>query len=248
MLFKALAPTISTAFGPSLVSLGVTKKERIDPKGGHPLRLAVASWLGAIGIDGDFNLYVGGSDPRAVNGIAGAPPSIVLGAAITTPFDAETRAAVAREVFALRRGITCVRTRDDSTIASIAVATCLEAKLSVQQPAFAMFAGVARGIHGGIPRQGFPRRVQDGITEICERFVSSGADPQQWAASARCSLDRLAALSAGDVSLVLAEALGVERENLSGAVLDNDRARRLLAFVLSPQYLDLRNKLGMGVR
>lgn len=247
-LFRALAPTISTAFGPSLVSLGVTKKERIDAKGGHPLRLAVASWLGAIGVDGDFDLYVGGRDPRAVNGIAGSPPAIVLGASITAPFDAETRSAVAREVFALRRGITCVRTRDDSTIASIALATCIEAKLPVQQPPFAMFAEVARGIHDEIPRQGFPRRVQDVITEICQRFVSSGDDPQRWAASARCSLDRMAALSAGDVSLVLTQALGVERENLASVVPDNDRARRLLAFVLSPQYLDLRNKLGMGVR
>src|SRR5262249_40285210 len=111
-LFVILAETIAATLGPSLVSLGVTKKDRIEARGGHPLRVAVAEWMGAIGFTGDFDLYIGGPDPRAVHGIALEQPALVLGHAIAAPLDAAARSAVAREVFALKRGITAVRTRD----------------------------------------------------------------------------------------------------------------------------------------
>lgn len=242
-LFEQMASTIALALGPSLVSIGVTKRERIDARGGHPLRLAVASWLGALGIDGDFELYVGGREPKGVYGIPGDEPTIVLGPGVTTPLDAMTRSALAREVFALRRGISSVRSRDDATIASIVVAACQEVKVPVQQPPFAVFAEVSRGIHKEIPR-----RVRNSIGEICQRIVSSGADSKAWAAAARRSIDRMAVIGAGDASLVIADLLGVERARLGGAAAESERARRLLTFVLSPQYLEIRRKLGMGVR
>jgi len=58
----------------------------------------------------------------------------------------------------------------------------------------------------------------------------------------------MAAIAAGDVSLVLSDVLGVPREQLHATLKDNDRARRLVAFVLSDKYLELRSRLGMGVR
>jgi hypothetical protein len=58
---------------------------------------------------------------------------------------------------------------------------------------------------------------------------------------------RMAAIAAGDVSLVLTDALGVPLAQLPSRVAHDDRARRLIAFVLSPSYLELRGRLGMGV-
>jgi hypothetical protein len=58
---------------------------------------------------------------------------------------------------------------------------------------------------------------------------------------------RMASIAAGDVSLVLVDALGAPLERLPQLVPHDDRARRLISFVLSPRYLELRGKLGMGV-
>ena len=242
-LFPAMAETVMLALGPSLSSLGVTKKDKIDSRGGHPLRVAVAEWMGAVGLTGDFDLYIGGPDPRAVHAIAGEQPAIVLGTGITKPFDAAARGAVAREVFALRRGITAVRTRDDNTIASLVIAACQEAGFSVPNPQYAVFGEVARSV-----KKEIPRKVRKAIPDICQRIIASGQDPRQWAAIARRSIDRLTVIAAGDVSIVLADILGAPRSELGGLVADNDRAKRLLGFVLSPSYLDLRKKLGMGVK
>jgi hypothetical protein len=242
-LFVMMAETISMSLGPSLVSLGVGKKERIDTRGGHPLRMAVAEWMGALGFETDFDLYVGGTDARGVNGVAGEQPALVLGSGITAPLGAAARSAVAREAFALRRGITALRTRDDSTIASLVIATCNEAGISMPHPPYAMYGEVSRAIHREVSR-----KIRKAIPEVCQRISSSGQDPRKWAAAARRSIDRMAVIAAGDVSLVLADLLGTSRDQLGGAVPDSDRARRLLSFVLSPSYLELRKKLGMGVR
>ena len=58
----------------------------------------------------------------------------------------------------------------------------------------------------------------------------------------------MAVIAAGDVSLVLSDILSTPRDQLGSVVTDSERARRLITFVLSPSYLELRKKLGMGVR
>jgi hypothetical protein len=93
-----------------------------------------------------------------------------------------------------------------------------------------------------------PRKVRKAIPELCQRIAQSGQDPREWAQISRRSIDRMAVMAAGDVSIVLSDVLNAPREKLGGLAAENDRARRLLGFVLSPSYLELRKTLGMGVR
>jgi hypothetical protein len=58
----------------------------------------------------------------------------------------------------------------------------------------------------------------------------------------------MAVIAAGDVSIVVSEIAGTPRDRLDGHAAENERVRRLLGFVLSPSYLELRKTLGMGVR
>jgi hypothetical protein len=244
-LFAVMAETITLALGPSLGSRGVTKKDRVESRGGNPMRGAVAEWMGAVGLTGDFDLYLGGPEPHGACGIAGEQPALVLGSAVGIPFDATARTAVAREVFALRRGITCLRPRerDDVAVACIVVAACNEAGFNVPAPPYAVYGEISRNI-----KKEISRKTRKAIADICQRILQSGEDGRGWAVAAQRSLDRMAAIAAGDVSIVLSDLFGVSRDRLAGLVVDNDRAKRLLAFVLSPSYLELRKKLGMGVR
>src|SRR5260221_12903536 len=91
------------------------------------------------------------------------------------------------------------------------------------------------------------RRTRKVLPELCRAVVAEDRDPRVWARSALASMYRMAAIAAGDVSLVLSDALGVTLARLPDMVVHDDRARRLIAFVLSPRYLELRGKLGMGV-
>lgn len=242
-LFALMAETTSLALGPTLSSLGVSKKERVDSRGGHPLRVAIAEWMGALAFETDFELYVGGPDPDGVTGVAGELPALVVGANIKAPLDVVARSAVAREAFALRRGVTAVRTRDDPTIASLVAAACIEAGASVPQPQYAVFGEVSRAV-----KKEISRKVRKAITDVAGRIAAERPDPRAWASAARRSLDRIAVIAAGDVSIVLSDVLGIPRDRVAERLDGNSRARDLLAFVLSPSYLEIRKKLGMGVR
>ena len=77
--------------------------------------------------------------------------------------------------------------------------------------------------------------------------VEEQQDPLVWAQGATASLDRLAAVAAGDVSYVLASDTA-GRGHVGASDEARRRAARLLSFVLSPTYLAVREQLGMGVR
>jgi hypothetical protein len=92
-----------------------------------------------------------------------------------------------------------------------------------------------------------PRKLKRTLAALAQSIADSGEDPLTWYRAATSSLDRMATLAAGDVSWVLAES-GATRGRLGASIEAQRRAARLLSFVLSPAYLALRQKLGMGVR
>jgi cellulose synthase operon protein C len=239
-LMRELASTFAAALGPGLSALGVGKKERVDPRLGLPLRNEIAAWAGALGL-GDFDLYLGGKDPHGVVAIPGERPALVTGSAVTAPLSAVHRQLVARELFALRRGSTIVRHRDVTEIAALVVAACKLGGLDLPSPPYAMLGEFMR-----LLGKEMPRRVKKLLPELAHPVVQSGQDPIAWTRAATSSLDRMAVIAAGDVSWVLG---GVEGRGRLGASHEAEqRARRLLSFVLSPVYLMLRERLGMGVR
>jgi len=239
-LMQVLATTICEELGPSLAAYAVTKKERVDARMGLPVRNEIAAWAGALGV-GEFELYVGGRDADLVVAIASEVPAIVVGSGVTAPLSPRHRQAVARELFALRRGTTVLRHRESTEIGALVVAACRVGEVSLPSPAYAMLPEFQRSLAKA------PRRVKKQLPDLARAIERSGQDPIAWARAAVSSLDRMAAIAAGDVSWVLA-AGGRERGALGLSDEAGARARRLLGFVLSPGYLELREKLGMGVK
>jgi tetratricopeptide (TPR) repeat protein len=240
-LFAALANTFAEALGPGLASFGVGKKERVDPRAGLPVRNELAAWAGALGL-GDVELYVGGPDDTGIFGVATEVPSVVVGRAVTAPLAPVHRQALARELFALKRGTSILRHRDPVDIAALVVAACRLGGYELPSPQYAMLGEFQR-----LLGKELSRKVKKILPDLAMRVASSGQDPIAWVRAATSSLDRLAAIAAGDVSWVLSGG-GATRGQLGASMEAQERTARLLAFVLSPNYLMLREQLGMGVR
>jgi hypothetical protein len=238
-LMRAISSTVTAALGPSLQALGVSKKERIDPRAGLPLRNEVVAWAGALGIP-EIDVYVGGADGTAVRALAMEPPAIVIGSAVSAPLAPIHRQAVARELYALRRGTTVIGHRSPDDVAAIVVAACRVGEVELPSPPFAMLPEFQRLLAKEVPR-----RVRKLLPELASSVAREGVDLIAWVHAALSSLDRMAAIAAGDVSWVLG---GKQRSPLGDTREERARAERLLAFVLSPTYLDLREQLGMGVK
>ncbi len=240
-LVRELAPTIAEALGPGLTTFGVGKRERVDPRAGLPVRNNVAAWAGALGL-GDFDLYIGGSDPNAVYGVATERPALVIGSGVGAPLTPYHRQLVARELFALRRGTTILRHRPPTDIAALIVAACRLAGVQVPSPHYAMLDEFERQLG-----KQMARRVRRLLPDLAGPVAEVGQDLLSWVQAATSSLDRLAAVAAGDVSYVLADNPG-SRGQIGASIEAQERAQRLLGFVLSPSYLAVRERLGMGVR
>jgi len=238
-LFVLLGPTLVEAFGPTLQSCGVSKRDKVDPRSGLALRNDVAAWAGAFGVR-EFDLYIGGNDPLGAQAIAGEPPSLVVGAGHTAPLSPKARARIARELLAIVRGTTVARLRDEITVAAIVVAACKVSEVAITHPPYAVLAEVERLLGKTIAR-----RTRKLLPDICRAIVSRGADARAWTRCALISQDRVAAVASGDPTAVLADMVGGGQKNLPPLVSGNARAEALLQFVLSPQYLELRRSLGL---
>lgn len=239
-LFAMLGPTVAEALGPNLQGCGVSKRDRIDPRSGVALRNEIAAWAGAFGIR-EIDLYVGGKDPHSVQGVPGEPPALIVGAGVKAPLGPLARARVARELLAIVRGSTIALSRDDTSIAAIAVAACRLAEVPIEHPPYAVLGEIER-----LMSKAMSRRTRKAIVEAGRAVAARNADARNWQRRALASHDRIAAIAAGDVSLVLGEALGVpERDRLAEAVKGNARGQELLGFVLSAQYIDVRRALGL---
>jgi Flp pilus assembly protein TadD len=238
-LFVLLGPTLAEALGPTLQSSGIGRRDKVDPRSGLALRNEIAAWAGAFGLH-EFDLYVGGSDPQAVQGIPGQPPALVVGPAINAPIAPRARARVARELLAITRGTTVLRLRDDVTVAAVVVAACRLADVHMEHPPYAVLAEVERVVGKAIARK--TRKL---LPDTCRAIASRSADARGWSRRALASLDRVSAIASGDPSVVLADVLGVPEDSLGRAVSGNPRAEELLRFVLSRQYVELRSSLGL---
>lgn len=242
-LMRVMAPIITEALGPNLQALGVTKKDRVDPRAGLPIRNEIAAWAGALGI-GEFDLYVGGSDAGAVRALPLETPAVIVGASVTAPLSPIHRQAVARELYALRRGTTVLDHREPDDVAAIIVAACRIGEVEIPAPAFAMLGEFQR-LLAKEAGSWAARRVRKMLPELARAVAEEQPDLLGWVRAATSSLDRMAAIAAGDVSWVLG---GRTRAPIGEGREERARAERLLSFVLSPTYLDLREQLGMGVR
>ncbi len=238
-LFVLLGPTLAEALGPSLVACGVSKRDRIDPRSGIALRNEVASWTGAFGIR-EFDLYVGGKDPLGVQGVPGEVPSLVVGSGVNAPLAPITRARVARELFAMVRGTTVIRHRDETTVAAIVIAACRISEVPIEAPAYAMLADVER-----LLSKALPRKLKKPVADLCRLIAKSKLDARPWVKRVHISHGRVAAVASGDVGVVLADLLGEPMERIPQAARNDARAEAVLRFVLSPAYLELRRSLGL---
>lgn len=238
-LFALLGPTIAEALGPTVATLGVTKRERVDPRSGVAVRNEIAAWAGAFGI-ADFELYIGGKDPQGVQGVPGEPPALVVGPGVTAPLTPLVRSRVARELLGISRGTVITRWRDDTTLAALAVAACNLAKVPINSPPYAILAEVERSLGKALGR-----RTRNAIEPVCQALAQSGVDTKAWVSRAIASQHRMSAIASGDVSVVLCDAFGLALPDLVRVAREDLRCAELIRFALTPDYFDIRRLLGL---
>jgi lipopolysaccharide biosynthesis regulator YciM len=233
-LFSLIGPALTEALGPTLASYRVGRRERLDPRAGLALWSDLAAWAEAIGV-GDFEVYVGGSDPLGVVGMAGSPTALVVGAGLNAPLSPASRARVARELLGAARGTRALAEGNDAA-ASAVVGTVFNA---ARIPCPWEPTGASPSLERLIVKA-MPGKARKALPGMCQAVAANGQTPEAFRRAAIASLDRISAVACGDPLV----ALGPADASVSGSEFV-DRTADLLRFVLSPAYFDARRALGL---
>jgi hypothetical protein len=236
-LLELLAPHLVRALGPDLKTFQVTRRERILPSSGLPVRSEIAAWVGALGL-GEFELYQSPVNAERIVALATEPLSIIIGSRVGAPLAPFQRQELVRALFALRRHQGALTQLDEIDVAALIVAACKLAQTPLAAPSYSRQGDFERQL-----ARVLPRKVRKLLPERCQALHQANVDVVRWVSAALSSLDRAAALTVGDISLVLADRPPLDRQSTPAP--PSERTRRVASFVLSPGFQWLRQRFGV---
>jgi hypothetical protein len=224
--------------GPDLSVYQVSRRERIPPGSGAAVRTEVEAWARAFGL-GELELYASSVAGGRVVGLATEPPSVVLGWGVVAPLGPFQRQELARALYAQSRQLGVLTELEESDVPGLVAALCNLGGAGLTAPHYARQAEYERQL-GRV----LPRKIRKTLPNAAEAVRASGTDIASWVGAALRSLDRVAALAVGDISVVLAPAPLSDRQSLAPAP-PTERTRRLAGFVLGPEFEALRRRCGV---
>jgi len=151
--------------------------------------------------------------------------------------------SIARQALGLKRGTLILHHHSAAQVAGILSGLCALSGTPIATATPIVPQAVVAKLHDDLRR-----KERKAVAALASEIARRGEDPFSWALAAQRSLDRIAALAVGDVSWAQAGLPGATRSALPHDRLDRDRALRLIGFVFSKEYLQLRADLGMGPR
>jgi cellulose synthase operon protein C len=239
---KLIGPHLPDLLGPSLKSLGLGRKERKAALDAIGVRSEVSAWTGALSI-GEVEVYLANRGGYEVLGIADEKqPSLVI-ASEAHALDVRDRGAIAAWLFGLARGTSVSLQRPATDVAALLVAACRVGGVVPESPPFALTPEFER-----LLGRELPRRTRRALEPLAREVIAHRQDPLMFAKAARDTLNRVAAVACGDFSqVILTEAERVApTRNLDGS--RREQLAALVRFCLSPDYLRIREQLGLSAR
>lgn len=238
-LLALVAPHLTRALGPDLKTFQVTRRERIPPSSGLPIRNEVAAWVGALGL-GDFELYQSGVAADRIVALATEPLSVILGSRVTAPLGPFQRQELVRALYALSRQRGVLTQLDELEVAALVVALCHLGGVTLAAPNYARQGDFQRQLDRVLPR-----KLRKMLPDFAAGVQQNESDVGNWVRAALSSLDRAATIVVGDISLVLSDSPAAERSSSTPAP-PTERTRRLASFVLAPEFEALRRRAGVS--
>jgi cellulose synthase operon protein C len=204
-LLTLMAPYLAEAFGPPREAFEVSRRERVSPRPGTPLRDEIGAWVGAFGLQ-EFELYVSPLASERLVVLGGEPLTIIAGASVTAPLGPFQRLMLARSLYAARRGLGPLLQLDAADVVALIGALCTLGNVTLGQPPPIRQRDFERQLSKLLPRKA--RKL---LPERARHVREAEANVDAWVRAARATLDRVAAIAVGDPSVILADAPARDR-------------------------------------
>jgi tetratricopeptide (TPR) repeat protein len=246
-LLVGLAEGIVKLYPPDLEGYGVSTRDRLSPRSGHPFR-SMADRIAEIVGAGEFDLYVHRARIRGIGVELGETPSLLFPAWLLEQSEAH-------QVFALARTLTLVA-RGSHAILKL---TPRELEVTLASYARTSVAGFGRGLtsedlledQGKRIYKALSRKARKVAEEAAQRYVvtTPHVDFVRWVDSRERVATRVGALLCDDLLAAVEGMLRARSDAPSReTVVDvrDETVRDLLRFWVSEQALRSRTRAGLG--
>jgi tetratricopeptide (TPR) repeat protein len=246
-LLSALEDTVGKVHPPELERWGLSPRDKISPKSGHPLRALAERVASVFGVEG-FDLYVHRASAGVVQLELTDPISVLVPASVAGLAEAAIVFALARAFASMTRGLSAVERLDAAELRLLlgAAARSADGSFGSGTPDEDDMASLQRRVSKAMPwlRRG-------AIEEAARAYASSPTlDIEEWRLSARMTSARAAAVVCDDI-VSAADFLRRAEGDLSGAQGPALLAGRrllgdMLGFWVSDGAFAMKRRLGMG--
>jgi tetratricopeptide (TPR) repeat protein len=246
-LFASIENAVVAARGQPLAALGYTEQHRVNPTD-HPYgavyALAYAADVFQVTLP---PIYQNTNDPGAISYLTSQPPALVCGQyAFNQDVPPQVTAYLAaRALSAYRPGFLVRQLVPNST----ALKAWLFAAVKLIAPTFPVAADLEGPVREALEalKAGVTGRLRDHLAQVVTRLLeqAQALDLKRWMAGADLALDRAGFILADDLGTAIELIRGTE--DPTSAVPTAERVKYLIAYSVSPEYLALRERLGLAI-
>jgi tetratricopeptide (TPR) repeat protein len=246
-LLSALGDTVGKVYPPDLERWGVSAREKVSAKSGHPLRALAERVAAVFGVE-SFDLYLHRAHTGAVQLELTDPVSVLVPANVAGLPEPMAVFALARCFASVARGLSAIDRLNEEELRLLlgGAARGEDSSFGAGTPDEDQLASMQRRVGKALPWLG-----RGTIEEAARAYANAPPlDLGEWLLAARMTSARAAAIVCDDI-VSAAEFLRRTEGDLSGADTEAaHRARRLLGdmlgFWVSDSAFAMKRRLGMG--
>ncbi len=230
-------------------TLGVSARDRLTSRAGHPTRILADRVARAFG-DPRFDLYVDASATTAPRLLPGDPPALILPSGFGDLSEVEQAACLAQLLTYVALDIPWVEEVADDDVDGILYGALRAGSELWGRGELAQGAEIAASAWRARMAKAVHRKVKRALEETAQR-IRPQADTTAWRQAMRVAGLRAAYVVTGDLTATLSQAVRADGElakasgdQLAAKVFAHPIARELIAFAVSDSALALRRSAG----
>ncbi|HYJ11701.1 MAG TPA: tetratricopeptide repeat protein, partial [Polyangiaceae bacterium] len=246
-LLVALGDAVGKVFQPDLERWGLSPRDKLSPKSGHPLRGLAERVASVFGVD-DFDLYVHRAHAGAVQLELTDPVSVLVPANVAGLPESAAVFALARVFASLTRGLSAIERLDAGDLRLLlgAAARGVDSSFGSGSADEDQLASLQRRVAKAMPWLG-----RGAIEDAARAYAKDPpVDVGEWLLGARMTSARAAAIVCDDIVAAadfLRRAEGEQSGATGAALLASQRLLGdLLGFWVSDAAFAMKRRLGMG--
>jgi cellulose synthase operon protein C len=246
-LLVALDGAVGKVFPPELERWGLSSRDKLSPKSGHPLRAVAERVASVFGVEG-FDLYVHRAHSGPVQLELTDPVSVLVPASVAGLSEPGMVFALARAFASMARGLAAIERLDADDIRTLlgGAARVADSSFSARKGDEDELGAMQRRVAKAMPWLG-----RGAIEDAARGYASAPVkDVAEWLLGARMTSARAAAIVCDDI-VSAADFVRRAEGDLSGSQGDALLASRrllgdVLGFWVSDGAFAMKRRLGMG--